>query len=109
MIIVTYVVGILIALGSNLSPFMVNTTLNTKKIDRNIEKLNQLSWFKNLYEDEKYRHSFLGNRKIRGYLQSSIRVNRIIKSEQAKKRFIALLEKQVQLRDNNSSNKTFFR
>lgn len=102
LLIITYVFIILISLpAGGLSPFGEKTTLNTKKIDSNIEKLKQLSWFKSLYQDEKYRPSFFLNRKVRGYLQSSIRVNRMIKSEYAQKRFIALLEKQVQLRDNN--------
>ena len=96
LLVITYVVIILISLPSGLSPFGGKTTLNTKKIDSNIEKLKQLSWFKSLYEDEKYRSLFLGNRKVRGYLQSSSRVKGMIKSEYAQKRFKALLEKQVQ-------------
>lgn len=102
LLVITYVVIILISLpAGGLSPFGGNTTLNTKKIDSNIEKLKQLSWFKSLYEDEKYRSLFFANRKVRGYLQSSIRVNRVIKSEYAQKRFAAILEKQVQHRNTN--------
>ena len=96
-----YVVIILISLSSGLSPFGGRTILNTQKIDSNIEKLKQLSWFKSLYEDEKYCSLFFGNRKVRSYLQSSIRVKGIIKNEYAQKRFIALLEKQVQRRNAN--------
>ena len=99
LVIIPYFVFLIISLpDGGISPFGGNTVLNTKKIDCNIEKLKQLSWFSNLYENEKYRPSFFANRKVRGYLQSSIRVNRIMKNEYAQKRFIALLEKQVQLR-----------
>lgn len=101
MIIITYAVGIWTALYSGLSPFMGNTALDTKKIDRNIAKLKEYSWFKNVYENEKYRRSLFANRKVRGYLQSSIRVNRMIKSKRAQNKFIALLEKQATLRHNS--------
>lgn len=98
-VIITYVVAIIIGFLSFSSPFM-DTTLNTKKIDKNIGKLTQFSWFKNLYEDEKYRRLFFVNRRVRSYLQNPIRVNALIKRKQAQKRFHALLDKQRQLRNN---------
>lgn len=102
LLIITYAVIILISLpGGGLSVYGGNTALNTKKIDSNIEKLKKLSWFKKLYVDVKYRPLFFANRKVRGYLQSSIRVNRIMKNEYAQKRFIGLLEKQVEFRNKN--------
>lgn len=98
-IILTYTTGILIGLSSSVSPFAGNTSLNTKKIGSNIEKLKQFPWFMNLYEDERYRRSFFANKKIRTYLQSSFRVNNLIKNEKAQKSFASLLERQAQLRD----------
>ncbi|MGG0738177.1 hypothetical protein [Niallia taxi] len=98
-VIITYVVAIITGFLSSSSPFM-DTTLNTKKIDRNIGKLTQFSWFKNLYEDEEYRRLFFVNRKVRNYLQNPIRVHALIKGKQAQKRFHALLDKQRQLRNN---------
>ncbi|XKE94532.1 nitrite reductase [Metaplanococcus flavidus] len=98
-LILTYLLGILISLSSFVSPFTGSTGLNTQKIDKNVEKLKQSSWFINLYEDERYRRSFFANKKIRSYLQSSLRVNHLIKNEKAQKSFISLLEKQAQLRE----------
>ncbi|MGG4268440.1 hypothetical protein [Peribacillus simplex] len=34
-------------------------SLNTRKIDRNIEMLKNHAWFKDIYEDEKYHRLFL--------------------------------------------------
>ncbi|RAZ81268.1 nitrite reductase [Planococcus halotolerans] len=98
-IFITYILGILIGISSSVSPFTGSTSLNTKKIDSNIEKLKPFAWFMNLYEDERYRRSFFANKKIRAYLQSSFKVNNLIKDEKAQKRFISLLEKQAQLRE----------
>lgn len=70
-------------------------SLNTKKIDRNIARLNQTEWFKEIYGDEKYRRLFFVNRHVRSYLQSSLRVNKMIRSKDAQKRFIILLEKHI--------------
>jgi len=38
--------------------FGYSDTLNRKKIDQNIEQLNQHDWFKKIYEDEKYHRLF---------------------------------------------------
>ncbi|HSJ38144.1 MAG TPA: hypothetical protein VK945_08000 [Planococcus sp. (in: firmicutes)] len=101
LIILTYTVGMVVGLTSSVSPIVGNTSLNSKKIDRHIQQLQQYSWFSALYEDERYRRSFFANKKVRGYLQSSLRVNRLIKDDKAQKSFAHLLEKQAQLRDNN--------
>lgn len=100
LIILTYAAGIVIGLTSSVSPFVGNSSLNSKKIDSHIEKLQQFPWFENLYEDERYRRSFFANKKVRGYLQSSFRVNRLIKDKKTQKSFARLLEKQALLRDN---------
>lgn len=63
--------------------FGYRDTLNTKKIDQNIESLNQYEWFKNIYEDERYHHLFLVNKHVRRYLQSTIRARKIISSNEA--------------------------
>lgn len=97
----TYIIGVLLSLSSSVSPFTGSTSLNTKKIDSNIEKLKQFSWFKNLHEDERYRRSFFANKTVRNYLQSTFKVNHLIKSEKAQKSFASLLEKQAQLREKN--------
>lgn len=67
-------------------------TLNTQKIDKNIEKLRSNSWFEQIYQDETYHRLFFVSRKVRGYLQSSRRVNRIMTTEKARSSFIQLLE-----------------
>lgn len=95
----TYAAGIVIGLTSSVSPFVGNISLNTKKIDSHIKQLQQYPWFADLYEDGRYRRSFFANKKVRGYLQSSFRVNRLIKDEKAQKSFSLLLEKQAQLRE----------
>lgn len=73
-----------------------NNSLETQKIDRNIEMLKNYTWFKNIYDDENYHRMFFVNRKVRWYLQSSIRVKRIMKKEKARKRLIIFLNKQLQ-------------
>ncbi|MGE7624863.1 hypothetical protein ACQKMD_17985 [Viridibacillus sp. NPDC096237] len=73
-----------------------SNSLDTQKIDRNIEMLKNYTWFKNIYDDEKYYRVFFVNRKVRRYLQSSIRVKRIVKKEKAQKRLINFLNKQLQ-------------
>lgn len=98
-IFITYILGIVIGLSSYVSPFTGSTNLNTKKIDSNIEKLKPFAWFMTLYEDKRHRRSFFANKKIRAYLQSSFRVNNLIKDEKAQKNFISLLEKQAKLRE----------
>lgn len=61
-------------------------TLDTRKIDKNIELLKQQSWFKRIYEDEKYRRLFITNRRVRSYFQSTYRVKKIIRSEEAQRK-----------------------
>ena len=51
--------------------FGYSDTLNTKKIDQNIEQLNQHDWFKNIYEDERYHRLFFVNKHVRRFLQST--------------------------------------
>ena len=72
-----------------------STTLDTKKIDKNIENLQQYSWFNAIYQDDKYRKLFFANRNVRNYLQNNFRVKKIIKKKQAQKRFISYLNKQL--------------
>ena len=61
-------------------------SLDTKKIDNNIELLKQQGWFKKIYDDEKYHRLFITNRHVRAYLQSTTRVKKIIRSEDAQKK-----------------------
>ena len=68
--------------------------MNTKKIDSNIELLKHQVWFKKIYEDERYHRLFFVNRHVRGYLQSTIRVKRIIRSKEAQRKLIVYLDKQ---------------
>ncbi|QOV12242.1 hypothetical protein JNUCC6_05610 [Viridibacillus arvi] len=70
-------------------------TLNTKKIDQNIDQLKQHDWFKNIYEDERYHRLFFVSKKVRRYLQSTIRVRKIIRSKEAQKKLLSLLNKQI--------------
>jgi len=73
-----------------------DNSLNTRKIDRNIELLKELQWFNTIYDDEKYHRLFFVNRHVRSYLQSTLRVNKIIRSQKAPKKFMRLLDKQIQ-------------
>lgn len=75
----------------------LDNSLNTNKIDGHIVELKKHSWFKDIYEDEKYHRLFFVNRKVRKYLQSRIRVKRIIKSEDAKRKFISFLNQQIKI------------
>ncbi|MGE7920824.1 hypothetical protein ACQKM9_18080 [Viridibacillus sp. NPDC093762] len=70
-------------------------SLNTKKIDQNIELLKQHDWFKNIYEDERYHRLFFVSKKVRRYLQSTIRVRKIIRSKEAQKKLLLFLNKQI--------------
>lgn len=72
-----------------------DNSLDTRKIDRNIEMLKNYTWFKGIYEDETYHRLFFVNRKVRHYLQSTMRVKRIIKKEKSQRVFIAFLNKQL--------------
>jgi hypothetical protein len=69
--------------------------LDTRKIDSNIELLKNEFWFKDIYNEEKYRKLFFVNRKVRGYLQNTHRVKRLIKKEKIQNAFIAFLNKQL--------------
>ncbi|PFN81847.1 hypothetical protein COJ85_28775 [Bacillus sp. AFS076308] len=75
--------------------FGYSDTLNTKKIDQNIEQLNQHDWFKNIYEDERYHRLFFVNKHVRRYLQSTTRVRKIIRSKDAQRKLLFLLDKQI--------------
>ncbi|ANU23369.1 hypothetical protein [Planococcus donghaensis] len=70
-------------------------TLNTRKIDRNIERLNECDWFKKVYEDKKYHRLFFVNKRVRHYLQSTVRIRRIIRSDKAQKKLLLLLDKEI--------------
>lgn len=74
----------------------IDNSLDTRKIDRNIVRLKELDWFKTIYDEERYHRLFFINRNIRGYLQSTRRVNKIIRSEQAQIKFMRFLDKQIQ-------------
>lgn len=72
-----------------------SNSLNTRKIDRNIEMLKKYSWFKNIYDDERYHRLFFVNRKVRKCLQNTYRVKRIIKKEDVQKKFIMFLNEHL--------------
>jgi hypothetical protein len=69
--------------------------LNTKRIDTNIELLKQQVWFKKIFDDKRYHKLFFVNKDVRGYLQSKIRVKRIISSEEAQRKFLFFLDKKI--------------
>jgi hypothetical protein len=69
--------------------------LNTKRIDSNIELLKQEEWFRKIYDNQRYHRLFFANKHVRGYLQSKIRVKRIIKNEVAQRKFLLFLDKQI--------------
>lgn len=75
--------------------FGLSDTLDTKKIDKHIQKLIQYDWFKAIYEDEKYHRLFFVNKHVRKYLQSRIRVNNMIRSKEAQRKFFIFLTKQL--------------
>ena len=72
-----------------------SNTLDTRKIDRNIEMLKKDSWFKDIYDDERYHRLFFVNRKVRKYLQNTYRVKRIIRKEDFQIKFIKFLNEQL--------------
>jgi len=82
-------------LSGLLNSIAQDESLNTKKIDRNIKKLTNYDWFKDLYDDENYHRLFLVNRRIRGYLQSTYRVKRMIKYEKSRNKLKKLLAKEI--------------
>lgn len=73
--------------------------LNTEKIEKNIEKLKGYSWFNEVYKMEEHQRSFYVSLKIRKYLQSSMRVNRLIRCEKERVKFILMLEEVARLRN----------
>jgi len=81
--------GLFISSGSGI-------VLNTQKIDKNIELLKGQAWFKQLYEDERYHRLFFVNRRVRKYLQSTIRVKKINSNPKAQQKFLLFLDKQIE-------------
>ena len=67
-----------------------DNSLDTRKID-----LKNHTWFKDIYEDEKYHRLFFVNRNVRQYLQSTMYVKRIIKREKSQQLFLVFLNKQL--------------
>lgn len=78
-----------------------NSSLNTRKIDKNIKKLRELEWFNNLYESERHHNSFFMNLKVRKYLQSNILVSRLKNNKNEQKKFMQLLVDVAKLREEN--------
>ncbi|MEK4487850.1 nitrite reductase [Psychrobacillus sp. FSL H8-0484] len=92
--------GVFLSLSSSTNLFTFGSiSLNTVKIEKNIERLKAFSWFNELYEKEEHRRSFFMSLKVRRYLESSIRVSRLIRSEREKERLILLLEEVARLRN----------
>lgn len=81
-----------------LGAYSGKSALHTRKIDRNIARLQQYDWFHAIYYDDQYRSLFFANHHVRKYLQSNIRVNRMMKKKQAQERFILFLNKQLDKR-----------
>lgn len=91
--------GILLSLISSTDVVSGGRTgLKTEKIEKNIEKLKQFSWFEELYENEQYHRSFFVSLKVRKYLESSIRINRLKSSKREQGKFIHLLKEVAELR-----------
>lgn len=80
-------------IGNIFLPTGLSTTLNTRKIDKNIDTLKEHLWFRNIYDVEKYRRLFFVNRHVRAYLQSTLRVKKMISSEKAQQKFIRFINK----------------
>ncbi len=70
-------------------------SLDTRKIDKHIEELKKHKWFYEIYSDEKYHRLFLGNRRVRKYLQSRFLTKRMVNNLNAQKAFKSLLDKQL--------------
>lgn len=70
------------------SAYSGQLALHTRKIDRNITRLQQYEWFHDVYHQDQYRSLFFANRHVRKYLQSNVRVNRLMKKKQSQERFI---------------------
>lgn len=95
---IIYLIGIGISLVTSINVFSGSSSLDTNKIDRNIERLRNSGWFDDLYISERHRSSFLADLQIRKYLQSSFRIQRLQKSEREQKKFIQKLEKAAEAR-----------
>lgn len=96
-IIVTFILSIISS--ANLLDFSRSKGLNTQNIEKNIEKLKGYSWFNELYENEEHHRSFFVSLKIRKYLESSLRVSKLIRNEKERLKFILLLEEAARLRN----------
>lgn len=96
----------LIGIVTSTNVFMPDKGLDSRKIDRNINKLKLFSWFNELYEDDRHHSSFFINLHVRKYLESSIHVFLLKSSEKEQKKFIQLLEKVAQEREKNKVEKT---
>lgn len=94
-------IGILISLTASINIFSPRTSLDTRKIDKNIEKLRTLQWFNDLYESGRHHKSFFTNLKVRRYLESSIRISALKNNEREQKKFIQLLENVAEVREKN--------
>ena len=97
-LIVSTVLISIVSIVSPVFPFVGDKSLNSKKIDANIKKLSQIDWFKEIYESEKYRHLFFGNRNVRKYLSNNLRVNQLIKRQNQQEKFIQFLNKQLKIK-----------
>ncbi|WP_205288921.1 hypothetical protein [Lysinibacillus fusiformis] len=75
-----------------------STTLHTRKIDRNMERLRQYDWFEEIDHDDRYRRLFFANRHVRKYLQHNRRVNQMMKKKRAQAKFIDFLHKPLKNR-----------
>ena len=96
-IIVTFILSILSSVS--LLDFSGGKGLNTQNIEKNIERLKGYSWFNELYENEEHHRSFFVSLKIRKYLESSLRVSKLIRSEKERDKFILMLEEVARLRN----------
>lgn len=97
-LIVSTVLISIVSIVSPVFPFVGDKSLNSKKIDANIKKLSQIDWFKEIYESEKYRHLFFGNRNVRKYLSNNLRVNQLIRQQNQQEKFIQFLNKQLKIK-----------
>jgi len=69
--------------------------LDSKRVDKHIEELQQYHWFHALYENENYHHLFFGNKRVRKYLRSTYRTKRLISQTKEQKNFQIFLDKQI--------------
>lgn len=78
-----------------LGSFGQDDSLNTKKIDKDIEELRKYKWFNELYEDEKYHRLFFVNKRVRKFLQSTFLTKRLRNNPKAQNTFKSILDKQL--------------